>query len=42
MAQDKQTELLGEIAQMIANHDRRFNEQIGRIMDAMGLPKDNQ
>lgn len=42
MERDQKNELLGEIARIIAEHDRRFNEQIGLIFDAMGTPKQNQ
>jgi hypothetical protein len=28
---------LGEVARMIADHDRRFHDQMERIMDAMGI-----
>ena len=30
---------LGELARMIADHDRRFHDQMERIMDAMGIEK---
>lgn len=32
------TALLGEIYRLIANHDRRFHNEINRILDAMGVP----
>lgn len=34
----EQTALLGEIYRLIANHDRRFHDEINRILDAMGVP----
>ena len=30
---------LGDLARMIADHDRRFHDQMERIMDAMGIEK---
>lgn len=35
MERDEPT--LGEVARMIADHDRRFHDQMERIMDAMGI-----
>lgn len=37
--QTNDTPTLGEVARLIANHDRRFHEQIERMLDAMGVPK---
>lgn len=30
---------LGDVARMVAEHDRRFHDQMERIMDAMGMPE---
>lgn len=30
---------LGDVARMVAEHDRRFHDQMERIMDAMGVPE---
>lgn len=30
---------LSDLARMLSEHDSRFHEQMGRIMDGMGVPK---
>ena len=30
---------LGDLARMISDHDRRFHDQMERLMDAMGVPQ---
>lgn len=35
----KDTPTLGDVARLIANHDRRFHDQIERLLDGMGVPK---
>ena len=36
---DKDEPTLGEVARMVEDHDKRFHEQMERILDAMGVPK---
>ena len=35
-------DLLGELYRLIANHDRRFHNEISRILDAMGVPSNEE
>jgi hypothetical protein len=44
MAQEhtQDTALLGELYRLIANHDRRFHNEISRILDAMGVPSNEE
>jgi hypothetical protein len=37
VSMDRDEPTLGEVARMIADHDRRFHDQMERIMDAMGI-----